>query len=83
MISVVTSAWRPVLEVAGGGVLSLSNGSLIFDIVALSDAGLYTCHVENGVGEPLSKTIWISVNSKLCLLYSTFKLSVAYITSEN
>ncbi|CAG9792423.1 unnamed protein product [Diatraea saccharalis] len=59
---VVSEAWRPVLEVAGGGVLSLSNGSLIFDTVALSDAGLYTCHVENGVGEALSKTIWISVN---------------------
>ncbi|KAG7296730.1 hypothetical protein JYU34_020631, partial [Plutella xylostella] len=59
---VVSEAWRPVLEVAGGGVLSLSNGSLIFDSVALSDAGLYTCHVENGVGEPLSKTVWISVN---------------------
>lgn len=53
-----------MLEVAGGGVLSLSNGSLIFDSVALSDAGLYTCHVENGVGEALSKTVWISVNSK-------------------
>ncbi|XP_063631935.1 cell adhesion molecule Dscam2-like [Cydia splendana] len=59
---VVSEAWRPVLEVAGGGVLSLSNGSLMFDTVALSDAGLYTCHVENGVGEALSKTIWISVN---------------------
>ncbi|XP_053620257.1 cell adhesion molecule Dscam2-like [Plodia interpunctella] len=59
---VVSETWHPVLEVAGGGVLSLSNGSLIFDSVALSDAGLYTCHVENGVGEALSKTIWISVN---------------------
>ncbi|XP_026497731.2 cell adhesion molecule Dscam2-like [Vanessa tameamea] len=59
---VISETWRPVLEVAGGGVLSLSNGSLIFDSVALSDAGLYTCHVENGVGEALSKTIWISVN---------------------
>ncbi|KAJ2944823.1 hypothetical protein O0L34_g1715 [Tuta absoluta] len=59
---VVSETWRPVLEVAGGGVLSLSNGSLIFDSVALSDAGLYTCHVENGVGDALSKTIWISVN---------------------
>ncbi|KAL4716781.1 hypothetical protein ACJJTC_001937, partial [Scirpophaga incertulas] len=59
---VVSDTWRPVLEVAGGGVLSLSNGSLIFDSVALSDAGLYTCHLENGVGEALSKTIWISVN---------------------
>ncbi|KPJ15639.1 Down syndrome cell adhesion molecule-like protein CG42256, partial [Papilio machaon] len=59
---VISDAWRPVLEVAGGGVLSLSNGSLIFDAVALSDAGLYTCHVENGVGEPLSKTVWVSVN---------------------
>ncbi|KAG6451035.1 hypothetical protein O3G_MSEX006892 [Manduca sexta] len=59
---VLSETWRPVLEIAGGGVLSLSNGSLIFDSVALSDAGLYTCHVENGVGEPLSKTVWISVN---------------------
>ncbi|CAH2058075.1 unnamed protein product, partial [Iphiclides podalirius] len=50
---VISDAWRPVLEVAGGGVLSLSNGSLIFDAVALSDAGLYTCHVENGV-EPVT-----------------------------
>ncbi|XP_050680620.1 cell adhesion molecule Dscam2-like [Leptidea sinapis] len=58
----VSETWRPVLEIAGGGVLSLSNGSLIFDSVALSDAGLYTCHVENGVGEALSKTVWISVN---------------------
>lgn len=65
----ISDAWRPVLEVAGGGVLSLSNGSLIFDAVALSDAGLYTCHVENGVGEPLSKTVWISVNSKLLFKY--------------
>lgn len=64
IIVVVSEAWRPVLEVAGGGVLSLSNGSLIFDSVALSDAGLYTCHVENGVGEALSKTVWISVNSE-------------------
>ncbi|GBP46205.1 Down syndrome cell adhesion molecule-like protein Dscam2 [Eumeta japonica] len=59
----VSDTWRPVLEVAGGGVLSLSNGSLIFDRVSLSDAGLYTCHVENGVGEPLSRTIGISVNT--------------------
>ncbi|KAJ0171775.1 hypothetical protein K1T71_012538 [Dendrolimus kikuchii] len=59
---VITDAWRPVLEVAGGGVVSLSNGSLIFDSVALLDAGLYICHVENGVGEALSKTVWISVN---------------------
>ncbi|CAH0598254.1 unnamed protein product [Chrysodeixis includens] len=59
---IVSETWRPVLEIAGGGVLSLSNGSLIFDSVALSDAGLYTCHVENGVGEALSKTVWISVN---------------------
>lgn len=59
-----TDAWRPVLEITGVGVLSLSNGSLIFDSVSLSDAGLYTCHVENGVGEPISKTITITVNSK-------------------
>lgn len=60
---VITETWRPVLEIAGG-VLGLANGSLIFDSVALTDAGIYTCHVENGVGEALSKTVWISVNSK-------------------
>ncbi|XP_026316076.1 Down syndrome cell adhesion molecule-like protein Dscam2 [Hyposmocoma kahamanoa] len=73
----ISDNWRPVLEVAGGGVLSLSNGSLIFDSVALSDAGLYTCHVENGVGEALSKTIWISVNKPV-----TFGLVSRNMTSK-
>ncbi|XP_072946395.1 cell adhesion molecule Dscam2-like [Epargyreus clarus] len=74
---VVSDSWRPVLEVAGGGVLSLSNGSLIFDSVALSDAGLYTCHVENGVGEALSKTIWISVNKPV-----TFDIAARNLTAK-
>ncbi|XP_052751034.1 cell adhesion molecule Dscam2-like [Galleria mellonella] len=74
---VVSETWRPVLEVAGGGVLSLSNGSLIFDSVALSDGGIYTCHVENGVGEALSKTIWISVNKPV-----TFDIVSRNITSK-
>ncbi|XP_038218220.1 Down syndrome cell adhesion molecule-like protein Dscam2 [Zerene cesonia] len=74
---VVSDTWRPVLEVAGGGVLSLSNGSLIFDSVSLSDAGLYTCHVENGVGEALSKTVWISVNKPI-----TFDVSSRNITAK-
>ncbi|XP_049880957.1 Down syndrome cell adhesion molecule-like protein Dscam2 [Pectinophora gossypiella] len=74
---VVSETWRPVLEVAGGGVLSLSNGSLIFDSVALSDGGLYTCHVENGVGEALSKTIWISVNKPV-----TFDLVSRNLTAK-
>ncbi|XP_047519223.1 Down syndrome cell adhesion molecule-like protein Dscam2 [Pieris napi] len=74
---VVSEAWRPVLEVAGGGVLSLSNGSLIFDSVSLSDAGLYTCHVENGVGEALSKTVWISVNKPV-----TFDVTSRNLTAK-
>ncbi|XP_069355556.1 cell adhesion molecule Dscam2-like isoform X2 [Maniola hyperantus] len=73
----VSETWRPVLEVAGGGVLSLSNGSLIFDSVALSDAGLYTCHVENGVGEALSKTVWISVNKPV-----TFDIAARNLTAK-
>ncbi|XP_013147058.1 PREDICTED: Down syndrome cell adhesion molecule-like protein Dscam2 [Papilio polytes] len=56
--------WQPVLELAGGGILSLPNGTLIIEEVSLTDEGLYSCNVENGVGSPLSKTIWMSVNSK-------------------
>ncbi|KPJ10703.1 Down syndrome cell adhesion molecule-like protein CG42256 [Papilio machaon] len=54
--------WQPVLELAGGGILSLPNGTLIIEEVSLTDEGLYSCNVENGVGSPLSKTIWMSVN---------------------
>ncbi|VVC93923.1 unnamed protein product [Leptidea sinapis] len=53
--------WQPVLELAGG-VLSLANGTLVIEEVSLSDEGMYSCNIENGVGVPLSKTIWISVN---------------------
>ncbi|CAK1547627.1 unnamed protein product [Leptosia nina] len=58
----ILGTWQPVLELAGGGILSLANGSLIIDEVSLSDEGLYSCNIENGVGTPLSKTIWITVN---------------------
>ncbi|XP_050356445.1 cell adhesion molecule Dscam2-like [Nymphalis io] len=54
--------WQPVLELAGGGILSLPNGSLVIEEVSLTDEGLYSCNVENGVGTPLSKTVWMSVN---------------------
>ncbi|XP_041972155.1 Down syndrome cell adhesion molecule-like protein Dscam2 [Aricia agestis] len=54
--------WQPVLELAGGGILSLPNGTLVIDEVSLTDEGLYSCNVENGVGTPLSKTVWMSVN---------------------
>ncbi|KAJ0171731.1 hypothetical protein K1T71_012494 [Dendrolimus kikuchii] len=54
--------WQPVLELAGGGILSLPNGTLIIEEVSLTDEGLYSCNVENGVGQPLSKTVWMSVN---------------------
>ncbi|CAG9792462.1 unnamed protein product [Diatraea saccharalis] len=54
--------WRPVLDLAGGGVMSYPNGTLIIEVVSLSDEGMYACNVENGVGDPLNKNIWISVN---------------------
>lgn len=56
--------WRPVLDLAGGGIMSYPNGTLVIEVVSLSDEGMYACNVENGVGEPLSKNLWISVNSK-------------------
>ncbi|XP_038217932.1 Down syndrome cell adhesion molecule-like protein Dscam2 [Zerene cesonia] len=58
----ILGTWQPVLELAGGGILSLANGTLVIDEVSLSDEGLYSCNIENGVGSPLSKTIWITVN---------------------
>ncbi|RVE53919.1 hypothetical protein evm_001322, partial [Chilo suppressalis] len=54
--------WRPVLDLAGGGVMSYPNGTLIIEVVSLADEGMYACNVENGVGEPLNKNLWISVN---------------------
>ncbi|KPJ00029.1 Down syndrome cell adhesion molecule-like protein CG42256 [Papilio xuthus] len=54
--------WRPVLDLAGGGVISYPNGTLIIEVVSLSDEGVYACNVENGVGDALNKNLWISVN---------------------
>ncbi|XP_072946516.1 cell adhesion molecule Dscam2-like [Epargyreus clarus] len=58
----ILGTWQPVLELAGGGILSLPNGTLVIEEVSLTDEGLYSCNVENGVGTPLSKTVWMSVN---------------------
>ncbi|KAL4709633.1 hypothetical protein ACJJTC_007364 [Scirpophaga incertulas] len=58
----ILGTWQPVLELAGGGILSLPNGTLVIEEVSLSDEGLYSCNVENGVGQPLSKTVWMNVN---------------------
>lgn len=44
--------------------MSYPNGTLIIEVVSLSDEGVYACNVENGVGDPLNKNLWISVNSK-------------------
>lgn len=40
----------------------LSDGSLRFSRTIKSDEGLYQCRASNGIGNPLSKTIRISVN---------------------
>lgn len=66
-ISALLGTWQPVLELAGGGILSLPNGTLVIEEVSLADEGLYSCNVENGVGQPLSKTVWMSVNSECSL----------------
>ncbi|RVE41204.1 hypothetical protein evm_014145 [Chilo suppressalis] len=58
----ILGTWQPVLELAGGGILSLPNGTLVIEEVSLTDEGVYSCNVENGVGQPLSKTVWMSVN---------------------
>ncbi|XP_047519241.1 Down syndrome cell adhesion molecule-like protein Dscam2 [Pieris napi] len=67
----ILGTWQPVLELAGGGILSLANGSLVIDEVSLTDEGLYSCNVENGVGTPLSKTIWITVNKPVHFVTSS------------
>ncbi|XP_038217931.1 Down syndrome cell adhesion molecule-like protein Dscam2 [Zerene cesonia] len=54
--------WRPVLDLAGGGVSSAPNGTLLIEVVSLADEGLYACHADNGVGEALARQLWISVN---------------------
>ncbi|KAF9820929.1 hypothetical protein SFRURICE_015766, partial [Spodoptera frugiperda] len=69
--------WQPVLELAGGGIVSLPNGTLIIEEVSLTDEGLYSCNVENGVGQPLSKTVWMSVNKPV-----HFESSSANVTSR-
>ncbi|CAG9568530.1 unnamed protein product [Danaus chrysippus] len=69
--------WQPVLELAGGGILSLPNGSLVIEEVSLTDEGLYSCNVENGVGTPLSKTVWMTVNKPV-----HFDTSSANVTSR-
>ncbi|XP_049881130.1 Down syndrome cell adhesion molecule-like protein Dscam2 [Pectinophora gossypiella] len=69
--------WQPVLELAGGGILSLPNGTLVIEEVSLTDEGLYSCNVENGVGQPLSKTIWMSVNKPV-----HFETSSTNVTSR-
>ncbi|KAJ2944874.1 hypothetical protein O0L34_g1763 [Tuta absoluta] len=73
----ILGTWQPVLELAGGGILSLPNGTLVLEEVSLSDEGLYSCNVENGVGQPLSKTVWMSVNKPV-----HFESSSANVTSR-
>ncbi|XP_052752723.1 cell adhesion molecule Dscam2-like [Galleria mellonella] len=73
----ILGTWQPVLELAGGGILSLPNGTLVIEEVSLTDEGLYSCNVENGVGQPLSKTVWMSVNKPV-----HFEISSTNLTSR-
>ena len=38
------------------------NGSLIVWRVGLEDEGQYTCTANNGVGQPISKTVQLKIN---------------------
>ncbi len=42
----------------------LGNGSLVLWRVGLRDEGQYTCAAENGVGDPLTKTVSLKINGK-------------------
>ncbi|KFM69645.1 Down syndrome cell adhesion molecule-like protein Dscam2, partial [Stegodyphus mimosarum] len=39
-----------------------ANGSLVISKAQETDAGLYACHVENGIGPGISKNIALKVN---------------------
>lgn len=41
------------------------NGTLIIDPVAAEDAGLFTCEVSNGIGEPQRASAFLDVQCKL------------------
>lgn len=58
-----SGSFRPVLELTGSGLLGHPNGTLIFETVTLNNQGEYSCQVENGVGQPLTKNIYVSVKS--------------------
>nr|XP_042905538.1 MAM domain-containing glycosylphosphatidylinositol anchor protein 2-like [Parasteatoda tepidariorum] len=41
------------------------DGDLVFRETKISDAGTYTCRVQNGVGEPLEKSVKVVVHGYL------------------
>lgn len=52
----------------GGRFQFLSNGTLWIESALPYDEGNYMCKSENGVGSPLTKTIFVSVNGELSIL---------------
>ena len=48
----------------GGRFQFLSNGTLWIESALPYDEGNYMCKSENGVGSPLTKTIFVSVNGE-------------------
>ena len=51
----------------------LGNGSLVLWRVSLRDEGQYTCSAENGVGEPLTKTVSLKINGEKTLKDKTVR----------
>ena len=50
---------------SGGGQFHLEGGSMTAYNVQRSAAGLYVCSADNGVGEPVSRTVTVNVRCQL------------------
>lgn len=57
----------------GGRFQFLSNGTLWIESALPYDEGNYMCKSENGVGTPLTKTIFVSVNGMYLVFSNKFK----------
>lgn len=49
----------------GGRFKFMSNGTMMVESASSYDEGQYMCKADNGIGTPLSKVIYVSVNGKI------------------
>lgn len=57
--------FQPIPLNSGSRVQLLSNGSLLIKHVLEDDSGFYLCKVSNDVGADVSKSMYLTVKSKL------------------